>query len=622
MPQFTQEALKEASALYAQQNLVAANFLQAMNYKDGKPQDSTALFDSNLNNAHSTKTNVNAIVPKEITDLLDMFKDNPNSKKQLLDSVALGIEEYRNRHGQLPHASTVATALCAAKSIYADLKYETTGGLFDSAKDAKSKQPEVTSFYDSVHSQASTHVADVPAMAMVTITMLIANASPITAYLPNPKGTATLPLIYVRHIAGRDYGSTRKGDYLDGIKAAKQYFDAVHKFVLTTADNKTFTVTTKRQRTDANAPTGADRLPIVVGANRAYLNGILVGTDEYAVNKKNALASKFEPIEDVVVQIAGVNYKLESGTHNAETDTINLVFDKVLPATAKVHVTTVADYERTDSSTGKQILLAPNTDIDLDYSAIHAYGVRAIYNATIDALMQIQNELGVDMRSAFVAIVISKLMLEQNTRLLTELSERADGLGLARVVDLSRGSYMTAAFNKTADIGAEIFPAIEEGKRRIVESTGHRPSGYDIYITGVMGSLMNSLTDDTHFIPSALTIGMPNEIVRIGSKGSDNYYYVPTQAAILAEGETTVANVTTLFSEMLITGRNVEAAKSVCVGHVAVPVVTGDVRSEDFKQGVTYYSKMAAQVNGITRYANQIVKLKIINLPKSLTTSA
>ena len=621
MTVFTQEALKEASELYAQHNLAAKNFLQAMNYQNGTPSDSSALFDSIIANATNAGMNVAAFVPQPLTDLMEIFKENKSSKKQLLDSVATGVEEYRSRHGVVPNANVVSAALLAAHTIYADLTFDKTGGIFDSSL-AKSKQPETMSFYDSVNSGASTHIADVPALAMVTITMLIANASPITAYLPNPKGAATVPLIYVRHIAGRDYGSTLKGEFLDGIKAANQYFDAVHKFALTTADNITFTVTTKRQRNAANAPIGADRLPIVVGANRAYLNGILVGTDQYAIGKKNVASSKFEPLDGVSVTIAGVAYKLVSGTHDANTDKITLVFDKALPATAKVTVNTVADYERTDSSTGRTILIAPNTDVDLDYASISAYGVRAIYTATIDALSQIQNELGIDMRSAFVAIVIAKLMLEQNTRLLIELSERAEGLGAKRVVDMTRGSNMTAAFNKTSDIASEIFTAIEDAKRRIIEGTGHRPSGFDIYCTGAMGTMLQVTTDDTHYIPSALNFGMPNEIVRIGAKGADNYYYTAPESKILKEGEIDTAGVKAVYSELMVVGRNVEAAKSVCVGHIAVPVVTSDVRSEDFKQGVTYFSKMAAQVNDIPRYANQIMKIQAINMPKSLTTSA
>lgn len=610
--------LKNASEAFTRIALVGKNFLEAMNYKDGTPSDATQLFDSIVAKAQANGISPSFYVPEALSSLMDLFKESPLAKKQLLDSISTGIQEYRSRHGAMPSVGIVGSALEAAKTIYCDLKADQTGGLFDSAM-ARSNN-EAQSFYDSVTSQSSTHVADVPALAMVTITMLIANASPLTAYLPNPKGTASLPLLYVRHTAGRDYGATKKGDFLDGVKAASQYFDAVHKFALTSADNITYTVTTKRQRDADNKPIGNERLPIVVGANRAYLNGILVGTDDFNTGKKNAAGSKFEPLEDVEVVIGADTFKLVSGTHDANTDTITLVFDKALPPEAKVHVLTAADYERVDNA-GKDILIAPNTDVDLDYAVVHAYAIRAIYTATFDALMQMQNELGVDMRSAFVAIVIAKLMLEQNTRLLIEAAERADGSGLTREVDLTRGSDMTAAFNKTSDIGAEIFPAIEDGKRRIVERTGHRPNGYDIYCTGAMGTLMTVLADDTHFIPSVLSFGMPNEIVRIGSKGADNYYYVPTTTGIVKEGEVDVAGKKSVFSEMLITGRNGEAAKSLFVGHVCVPVVTGDVRSENFKQGVTYYSKMAAQMNDIGRYADQVFKLKVLNLPKSLTVS-
>ncbi|AWL27140.1 hypothetical protein DJ533_00200 (plasmid) [Acinetobacter defluvii] len=619
MTRFSESEIKEASAAFTRIAVVGKNFLEAMKYKDGTPSDAVQLFDSVVAQAEKNGIDPAFYVPSALSSLMEKFSDSPLAKKQLLDSISTGIQEYRSRHGAMPSTGIVGAALEAAKSIYCDLTPDKTMGLFDSAL-ARNPNSETQSFYDSVTSQSSTHVADVPALAMVTITMLIANASPLTAYLPNPKGTASLPLLYVRHTAGRDYGSTKKGDFLDGVKAASQYFDSIHKFALTSADNITYTVTTKRQRDEDNKPIGNERLPIVVGANRAYLNGILVGTDAFHTGKKNGAGSKFEPVEGVEVVVGADKFKLVSGVHDANTDTITLVFDKALPPEAKVHVSTAADYERVDNA-GKTILIAPNTDVDLDYATVHAYGIRAIYTATIDALMQMQNELGVDMRSAFVAIVIAKLMLEQNTRLLIEAAERADGLGLSREVDLTRGSDMTAAFNKTSDIGAEIFPAIEDGKRRMVERTGHRPNGHDIYMTGALGTLMTVLADDTHFIPSALSFGMPNEIVRIGSKGADNYYYVPTTTGIVKEGEVDIAGKKSVFSEMLIIGRNNEAAKSVFVGHVCVPVITGDVRSEEFKQGVTYFSKVAAQMNDIGRYADQVFKLKVLNLPKSLTVS-
>lgn len=613
---FNQDDLLKRSKYITRTLQATSNFISSMGFKDGKP--TVQVYDSILQQCAAQKINVASQVPDSLTGLIEIFKESPRAKNQILDSINKGINLYRSKHGgDMPKADAIAMALDAGHLLYSGLNSTNTNGIYDSAN-AKNLNDEVKSFYDSVSSTASGHIADVPALAMVTITMMIASASPLVAYLPNPMGTNSLPLLYVRHVAAMDYGQTRKNDFLDGVKASAQYFDAVHTFVCDIA-NKNATVTSKRLVDDAGKPVGALRLPMVVGGCRAFLNGVYVGNDQYPIGNK-PIVSNFSAVSGVVVTIHDVEYKLVSGTHNSDTDEISLVFDKDLPADAIVTVQVLADYERQDGE-GKDIIPAPNADAKLDYSAVHAYSIRAIYKASIEALTQMQNELGVDMRSAFIAIVIAKVMLEQNTRLLKEIFARAKGKKFERQCDLTRGSDMTQAFNGTAMIGAEIFPAIEDCKRRVIAQTGHKPDGFDIYSTGSLSTLIKVLSDDTHFVPSGLTFGIPSEIVRLGSKGSDNFYYVPEESGIVKQGEVDVGGDKVQFGELGIVGRNNVAAKSIFVGHTAVPVVTRDSTSKDFNTGVWFMTRQAAQVNDIGRYADQVQVLTVLNLPASLTVS-
>lgn len=615
---FNQDDLQKRSKYVARTLQATSNFVNQMKFKDGKPLDAVQVYDSIIQQCAQNQVNIASMVPEALTGLIDIFKDSPNAKGQILDSINKGIDLYRSKHGgDMPKADAIAMALDAGHLLYNGLTDAKTDGLYDSAN-AKNVGPETKSFYDSVSSTSSGHIADVPALAMVTITMMIASASPLVAYLPNPMGTNSLPLLYVRHVAALDYGQTRKNDFLDGIKASAQYFDAIHKFVCTVAGD-TATVTSKRLVDEDGKPTGLLRLPMVVGGCRAYLNGVYVGNDEYPLGNKPVVSS-FTPKNGVVVKIEGEEYKLESGTHNTNTDTISLKFDKALPAGAEVTVQVIADYERQDGE-NKDIIPAPNADAQLDYAAVHAYSIRAIYRASMEALTQMQNELGVDMRSAFIAVVIAKVMLEQNTRLLKEIFARAKGKGFERQCDLTRGSDMTQAFNGTSMIGAEIFPAIEDCKRRITTQTGHKPDGFDIYCTGSLATLVKVLADDTHFVPSGLTFGIPSEIVRLGSKGSDNFYYVPEESDIVKQGEVDISGEKVQFGELGIVGRNNVAAKSVFVGHTAVPVITRETNSKDFNTGVWFMTRQAAQVNDIGRYADQVQLLTVLNLPASLTVS-
>lgn len=585
--------------------------------------------------AQATENNMAkaSFIPQSLLDLED--KLGKIGMNYIFDSINRGVNSYRNSNcGAMPSAALVASAIGAGALIQLGLDKKQTAGLFDSVRDAMGGE-EVQAMYDSVTNAGHSHAAEVPSLAMVTIATIIANGISIVAYLPNPKGTNTVPLVYVRQVANQSYGQTKKEDFLDGIKAANQYFDSVHRFEMETADRKTFTLTTKRTSDENLAPTGDGRLPFILGATSISVGGQFVANDEHRNVSGGATTGEYPILADnnESFLVGDTVIKLTSGKVNLGTDTITVVFDTAIPEGVSVKATVVANYEAKDAN-GNYILTAPSLDTRNTYGYVTAYPIRAIYTATIDAITQMQNELGVDARAAFVAVVVAKLMLEQNCRLLKQARELAVGAGLQREIDLSRGTDLTQAFNNTAAIGAELIPAVEDMKRRINEASAHTPSGFDIYVTGTLSTVVKSLADDTNFIPTGLTLGSPNSITRIGSRGTDNYYYIPQSADVLEEGEISVVVgqdvsdplapvdiVETLTSsDMLIIGRNEVAAKSVFIGHIAVPVITEDVRAKSFEQGLTVYSRQAAQMNRDKRFGRQVGLLRVTNLPKSVTS--
>lgn len=623
---FSKEQLAAAAKQQAQDIAVTAKFMGLMGFgtppKDGAVSF-TGIYDSLVANATDQKIQKASFIPQALLQLEEGVKDKTNFS-HLLDSINTGVIAHRNRHGgDMPNAALVATALSNAASLYS-MERGKTGGLYDSASVNGASVKEY--FLDSVSSHASAHTAEVPTLAMVTIATTIANALPIISFLPNPKGSQTVPMVYVRQVAAQSYGQTKKGDFLDGAKAARQYFDAVHRLEMTSADQTTFTVKAYRCVNEGTLTpdTTSGRLPLVAGATSINVGGLAFAQDQQDHMSSGATTGEIGvyAYDRDGITLDGVVYKFVSGSVNLSTDTVTVTLDKALPAGVKVIANVVANYEAKDAQNDK-ILTAPSVDAQLDYAAVTAYAIRAQYTASIDAITQMQNELGVDMRAAFVAVVIAKLMFEQSCRLLADAKNRAVGTGLIRELDLTRGSDMTVAFNKTADIAAEIVPAIEEMKRRMCEDTAHMPSGYDIYVTGSLSTMMRTLADDTNFVPSGLTLGTPNNMVRLGSRGSDNFYYIPPTAEVLAEGEITIdvggTPTAIQFAEALICARNEMAAKSMFIGHVAVPVVTEDVRAEMFEQGVTFYTRQAAELNKHKRFGRQGAVLRVLNLPKSLT---
>lgn len=628
---FTKDQLSAASKQQARDIAVTGKFIGLMGY--GQPLKPGAVsfagqYDSLVANAAEQDINIASIVPESLLTLQEKINHKKGFGK-LLDSIASGVTAYRNRHGgDMPSAALVASALSNAALLYnGQLNQSNTAGLFDSATVHSQSSKEF--FMDSLSSHASAHAAEVPTLAMVTVATTIANAMPIVAYLPNPKGSQTVPMVYVRQVANRDYGQTRKGDFLDGEKAAAQYFDSVHRLELTSTDQKTFTVQARRCVLPGTftPDTNAGRLPLVAGATTINVGGLAFAGDEQTHASSGSTTGQLPVLafDQDGVTLAGTSYKLISGSVNLDDDIITITLDKELPAGVKVIANVVANYEAKDSN-NNFILTPPGVDAKIDYQSVTARAIRAIYTASIDAITQMQNELGVDMRAAFVAVVIAKLMYEQNCRLLAEAKARAIGMGSVRELDLSRGSSMTVAFNKTSDIASEIIPAVEEQKRLMTQDTAHAPSGYDIYVTGSLSTLMRSLADDTNFVPSGITLGAPNSMVRLGSRGTDNYYYIPSTADVIAEGEEVIDDngnqVIVTFAEMLIVARNEMAAKAMFIGHVAVPVITGDVQAVAFEQGVTFYTRQAAEVNKNKRFGRQASLLRVLNLPKSMTTAA
>lgn len=626
---FDPKQLTEHSKAQSRAIAVAAKFLGMMGY--GKPPAAGkvsfgAQYDSIVANAKQAKTRLDAIIPQPILDLekVLMGKKGPNGERSfdlILDSIQTGCEAHRNRNGgDMPSAAVLAVALTNAAQQYTGLTLKDTDGIFDSATDQNHSFKEY--MLDSVSSENSAYTAEVPTLAMVTIATTLANAMPLVAYLPNPKGSQTVPLLYVRQIAKMNLGQTRKDDFLDGINAAKQYFNSVHRLEMETADNKTFTVEARRcVLPGTNKPDpAAGVLPMVAGASLITIDGIPIAQDEQNHRSSGSTSGSLPiyPIDQEGVTLNNVTYKSEGGSVNLDAYTVTITFDKALPAGTKVMAHVVANYEAKDGA-NTPILVSPSIDAKLEYDSVSAHGFRAHYVASIDALTQMQNELGVDQRAAFVATVISKLMLEQNIDLLQQARNKAHGLGIVRGLDIMRGSSMTQAFNRTADIAAELIPAIEEMKRRIIAKTTHAPDGFDIFVTGAMGTMARTLADDTNFIPSGLTLGAPNNIARIGSRTTDNYHYLPEEAGVLEFGEDVVNGQNVHFSEILIVARNGVPAKSQFVGHIPVPVVTEDVRATMFENGVTFYTRQVAQMNRNKRYGSQVGVLKVFNLPASLT---
>lgn len=559
-------------------------------------------------------------MPSDIAYILDSFQGKVNKqladdviqeetlnlKQAILDGLQIGFAKYNEAQGgDIPHDAVVASAVLE------------TANMLDSLD---------------LSSMSHTHIAKVPNLVLVTIASRIANALPLVAMLPNPIGSNDVPLVNVRYIAKNARGHYTNGDYIDGDKSTLQFMDSAFEFEAETADRTTFTLTPKtsykKGTIKANDAPEAKVLPFVSGGVSVFVNGVLVADDSRNANKQgtNAIVA-LNGLDFSVKDGSGSPVKVEiaQGSANLSTHEISITFKTALPDTAQVTIGIYADYERTDEN-NNPILVEPSLDVELEGRVLRGYANRASYSATYEALTQMQNELGVDPRSAFVAITTGKVMLEQNIRLLRKAKQRATGIGHVFIADMSRGAGGIAGittYNNTRDIAVEILPTIDLAIMAINETTNHAPTGYDIYLSGRMAVLMNNLPDDARYVPTNNAVGALNQVIKIGTlRGSINVYCVPEskEYPIFAMGTTedTITRQQVPFGELLVVARNTEAVKSVFVGFDVSPPMTKEDNTEKFKSGVTFASRQGRHVNPLGKYGSQVALIKVTNLPISL----
>lgn len=539
--------------------------------------------------------NDKVVMPPALKTVFDSFNDK--SKDDVLLAFGRAVDSFKKRHGgELPSASLVASAFCDAANI---------------VKSSKNN----FSAYDSLTYGHSESLSIVPTLAIVVMSMRIAQSIPSLAVLPNPKGSNEVPLVYVRNQVNKKFGALDANDWVDGSKATLQYFDNNWEFkMVPTGTANQFQVVSHVAYADADqltVDTSSTLAPFLGGRVRILVNGVEVANDAYTGHKTKSGINNLNAL-GTPVTINGTTIVWGGGTASLDDHTITANFGAALPVDAVVTANVIFDYERKNPSTDTYLLAPPGLDADVKKYSIFAYPIRAQVALTIDAVTQMMNELGVDANGSAVAVIVAKFYLEQNIRLLKGAKRRAlNRTGGPVVSDLSRGSDLTEGFNNTSDIVKEVMPKISAAKMRINERTNNGPIGFDIYV-GKKGALLcDNLPQDSNFTRTNAVVGATDAIVRIGSFNDEtNVYFVPTGSGVITESETT--------TQMLVIARNSEAAKSIFVGHTAVPIVSLAVTKEAFEKGVGIYGRNAAEQNPNPRFADQCEVVNIINLPESL----
>jgi hypothetical protein len=525
----------------------------------------------------------------------------------IFDGISEGIIEYKRRNGgDEPSAYVIAAALATASMPFGGAtEYDT------------STEPTFDSLSLGHHESLSV----VPAATQVVITYGISNSLPLVSMLPNPMGSNELPIVFGKAVAGMNMGVMRKGDAMDGDKAGMPYTENRHILSMDKGVTGAFSLTTHvaynasvkdDNTTQFIADTSSAKAPFLGGRVSIFIKGIKIASDENRNHPTTSGISTLQPIDKIVI---GANtYIVTSATADLDTHKIDVQFDistGVEPVAGDVTAEIFFDYERKDDN-GNQILREPSIDMDFGHRSIYAFPSRSRSIATIDAITQLMNELGLNWFAAAQTIAMQKQYFEQTGRLL----RTAINMCLANQ-DPETGRVITFNFTKggitptnIADAFANINITLGIARTRLSTAINIAVGAYDLYVSDRGQAFFSGLGGE-HYEPTGESAGDQYSVYRIGKLKTSgaNVYYVPKSMGVFNEtGATTTAHA-------LLVPRAMIPAQAPFVGMVAVPPMVMTSNGNAYEKYVAIYSRTAAEVNPIPRFANQFMLIEMTNLP-------
>lgn len=566
-----------------------------MALREGKDDNQLAAFDSAIADEHGEQSE--ELIPAALHSLFDSVT-SPKGREMILRGLEIGIDNYRaNNGGDMPSDALIAAGLSAGEL----------------ALNQRDRNAHCKPLFDSLTYDHAESLSIVPSVVLASIATRIATGLPIISYLPNPTGSNEVPIVYGRMAANKDWGALSAQDFLDGAKAGHPYIDSRRQFKMTPGSGGTalvYTVTPRVHYSDFSTFTGdagSAVAPFLGGRVRILVNGVEVAHDRSKEHPTKTGVSTLQAVTGV--NLSSTDILVASGSANLSTHLITATFSAALPVGAVVTAEVILDYERKDSN-GSIILTPAGVDLVLEGRSVYAYPVQSFVFASVGAMSNMMRELGLDARSAGVAVVQAKFYLEQTIYLLRQ----AKTIGRARarvfIFDASRGvtGGAAAAYNSTAALMSELKTQLAKAKISINTTVGNSVNAFDIYCTDKAAILFGRLSEIPGYTTVGNTFGAADAITRIGQfDDGTNVYHVPSDSGLFTEGSTT--------AEIMVIGRSTDAAKAMFVGFTAVPPILRDFDPTAFEQGVAIYSRNAADINPLSRFGEQVALIDMTNLP-------
>ncbi|WP_199506838.1 MULTISPECIES: hypothetical protein [unclassified Psychrobacter] len=578
-------------------------------------QEDAVQFDSMLATNPAGREAAMENLPPSLANILNhQYFQKQTDQQMVFDGISDGIAEYQARNGgESPSSWVIANALVTASTALGD---------------GSKKQLGEGYTFDSLNFSSHSATSIVPAATQVFISQTIANALPIVTMLPNPTGANELPIVHTQMVAGRDLAAARRGELLDGSGAGLPYFENRHVLTMTkdatTPAKFTLSVHTKYDKaTSAHntlkfvPDTNSSKAPFIAGRVFIKLKGRTIAQSPSGYSSSSNVSGVLSlQVNSKPLVIGGKKYQALSAIANLDTQEIEITFSEAAGFDVPVQDDVVGDvsfdYERKDGS-GKKILTEPSTDIQPEYETLRAYPSRTLSTASIDAITQLANELGLDFFSASQYISLARYILEQNARLLRAAYEMA-----ITNADAKEGRVLIYDFNTNgvaptniASASTKINQVITKGRTRLSRAIGMVIGTIDIYVSD-RGAVFFAGMDGSDYESTSNSYGDNGSVYMIGrlKKSNANVYYIPPSLGVLDE---TVGSPTT--ARALCIARPLSQMKAQFVGFNVVPPLSVSSNADAFEQNAGSYMRQAADINPIGRYQDQSFVIEMINLP-------
>ena len=514
----------------------------------------------------------NLPVPASVEALLTKFDSAHHPK--ILDGVRRGIEKYTEEHGFAPDSSFIEFAIDRATRTATPLKDLGLGMRLDSAT-------------NNHHDQLSLQ----PAVAIVSIMAMFEEAIPYAMYLSADIKNNEARLAIMDNKANSDFGEYLVNDSFNGIAAGGSYFSSECDLLLSTNGGGGTALTATLTQKHAPAVVGGvavgagnAALPLLRGRTVILVNGLPAAreAENTGGSGNNTLAGS--------ITVASIAYAI-TGTANSDTGLVSVLSAPALPAGTVVQALAYVDFER-----GPQ--WAPKIGTEVNVYKMFARSSRGIVQNTIDAMTQMNSELGLDPRGQALLALRSQFSQESHYK------------SLNKMFQIGKASPFAATWNYdyTAQIAQKdryqlwlnLMPVLALASQQMAQATvDHGVT--TLYFTGLLAAELRGLPN-TVFESSGIT-DRPG-IYRLGRLfGLYDCYYTPKG---LAETSTT--------SQILAIGRATNVARNPYVmGDAVPPIFLPLATGTDLVTQDGFYTRGFAEINPHLPSAQSSILIAVTN---------